>query len=197
MDLFLFKSKCKQAYYLFVSRIFYSHAFFKFGNHSKIVSPLKISNPRSISVGNHVTINGYAFIMGCNNDDKREMPQLVIHDGVTIGHFNHIVALDYVEIGENVLTADHVFISDNNHAYQDINRPVAEQGIYSKGSTIIGRDTWIGENTCIVSARVGKHCVIGANSVVISDIPDYSVAVGNPAMVVKRYNAETECWEKV
>ena len=49
---------------------------------------------------------------------------------------------------------------------------------------------------CILGASVGKHCVIGANSVVTKDIPDYCVAVGSPAVVVKRYNTINKKWEK-
>jgi acetyltransferase-like isoleucine patch superfamily enzyme len=55
----------------------------------------------------------------------------------------------------------------------------------------------LGENVCILSASVGKHCVIGANSVVTHDIPDYSVVVGAPARVIKKYNFDTQRWEKI
>ena len=54
----------------------------------------------------------------------------------------------------------------------------------------IGDGTWIGENVCIIGASIGKQCVIGANSVVLKDIPDYCVAVGLPAKVIKKYNFE-------
>ena len=60
---------------------------------------------------------------------------------------------------------------------------------------IIGEGSWLGENVCVCGASVGKHCVIGANSVVTRDIPDYCIAVGSPARVVKRYNFDKNTWE--
>jgi acetyltransferase-like isoleucine patch superfamily enzyme len=62
----------------------------------------------------------------------------------------------------------------------------------------IGRETWLGQNVAVLpGAQIGIHCVIGANSVVNSTIPDFSVAVGTPARVIRRYNQETGAWERV
>ena len=69
--------------------------------------------------------------------------------------------------------------------------------IHEKGIEI-GDDSWIGINSVIVgNVRIGKHCVIGANSVVNKNIPDYSIAVGSPAKVIKRYNFEKKEWEHI
>ena len=54
----------------------------------------------------------------------------------------------------------------------------------------------MGENVCVIGAKIGKQCVIGANSVVIHDIPDYCVAVGSPAKIIKRYDYSTQIWKK-
>ena len=63
---------------------------------------------------------------------------------------------------------------------------------------MIGDGTWIGTNVVRVgNIQIGKHCVIGANSVVTKDIPDYSVAAGIPAKVIKRYDFEEEEWVRV
>lgn len=63
---------------------------------------------------------------------------------------------------------------------------------------VIRRDTWIGTNVSIIgNVNIGKHCVIGANSVVTHNIPDYSVAVGCPARVIKRYDFNQNKWVKV
>ena len=64
-------------------------------------------------------------------------------------------------------------------------------------SVSIGDGSWIGENVCILGANIGKHSVIGANSVVLQDIPDYCVAVGSPARVVRKYDFETKKWVTV
>ena len=60
----------------------------------------------------------------------------------------------------------------------------------------IGDGTWIGENVCILGVKIGKNCVIGANSVVTKDIPDYSVVVGSPAVIIKKFNITANRWEK-
>lgn len=100
-------------------------------------------------------------------------------------------------IGRNVLTADRVYISDNIHKYEDIDMPIKDQGIIHKKDVVIGDGTWIGENACIIGASLGRNVIVGANSVVTKDVPDYCVVVGIPARIIKRYNGNTKQWEKV
>jgi acetyltransferase-like isoleucine patch superfamily enzyme len=88
-------------------------------------------------------------------------------------------------------------VSDNLHTYEDVNVPVIKQGIKQCEEVEIGEGSWIGENVCVIGAKVGRHCVIGANAVVTEDIPDYSVAVGMPAKVIKKYNPEKGIWERI
>ena len=110
---------------------------------------------------------------------------LTIGKNKTIGHFAHIIGVLSVAFQNIVLFAVKVFISDCTHRYEDVSVPVIEQGIEELTPVSIGEGSWIGENVCICGASIGKHCVIGANSVVITNIPDYSVAVGSPARVIK------------
>lgn len=168
--------------------------FFKFGRGSIIYSPLQIDNPFSISIGDHVSIMQNSWIMGGN---KKNCITLYIGNKVDIGHYAHIIACFDIKIEDNVLIADKVFISDCSHNYQDINRPIMDQDISFIKSIRIGRGSWIGENVCICGASIGKNCVIGANSVVLEDIPDYCVAAGIPAKVIKKYNKEEKKWVRV
>ena len=195
IDIFYLKEKSQKGFYKVISRLLYAPFFLYFGKKSKIVSPLTIKNPGNISIGNHTTISNGVFMMVEKPDYKKA--KLIIGDGVNIGNHNHIVALNKVEIGDNVMTADNVYISDNYHEYEDICLPICQQPISSKKETKIGEDTWIGENVCILSANIGKHCVIGANSVVTKDIPDYSIAVGAPTVVIKQYDRESKTWKKL
>lgn len=89
-----------------------------------------------------------------------------------------------------MLLSPNVYITDCDHEYRNVKVPVIDQGIVQKGQKVsIGEDSYIGINAVIVgNVRIGKHCVIGANSIVNKDIPDFSVAVGCPAKVIKRYN---------
>jgi acetyltransferase-like isoleucine patch superfamily enzyme len=122
---------------------------------------------------------------------------LTLEDGATLGHFNHIYATQSVIIEKDVLTADKVYVSDNLHNYEDVTLPVIKQPIKQCKPVVIGEGSWLGEHVCVIGASVGKHCVVGANSIVIHDVPDYSVAVGAPAEVIKRYDHKTQTWERV
>ncbi|MEF1172714.1 acyltransferase [Vibrio sinaloensis] len=107
------------------------------------------------------------------------------------------MSIDSVAIGERVLIADGVYISDNLHSFDDVDKSVIDQPVVSAGNVNIGDNVWIGEGVSIVGASIGRNSVVGANSVVTHDIPEYSVAVGSPARVIKQYNFETKQWEKV
>lgn len=95
-----------------------------------------------------------------------------------------------MDIGEKVLLSPNVYITDCDHEYRNIDIPVIDQGIVQKGQTVsIGDGSYIGINTVIVgNVKIGKHCVIGANSVVTKDVPEYCVAVGCPARLIKKIN---------
>lgn len=98
-------------------------------------------------------------------------------------------------IGDDVMLAQNIVVSALNHGYQDISISPSKQKVICKGIIISDR-VWIGANVVITAGvTLGKHCIIGAGSVVTKDIPEYSVAVGNPAKVVKQYNFETASWE--
>lgn len=142
-----------------------------------------------------MTINRFCWL-GAYPQDKQAPPRLVIGSGSSIGNFNHITCINYVEIGEKVLTADRVHISDNTHGFEDPEAPILRQPTTSRGPVVIGPGSWLGEGVSVLSARIGRNCVIGANAVVTSDIPDFSVAVGVPARVIRRYNAESKRWER-
>ncbi len=169
--------------------------FASFGRKSMIVKPLRINGPENIYIGKCVGIHKHAWLGAKNLTGYK--PVLKIEDGVTIGDYAHIFATRKVCIGKDVLLANFVYISDNIHGYENIKVPIIQQPIVQKNDVYIGEGSWIGEHVCIIGASVGKHCVIGANSVVTKDIPDYSVAVGSPARVIKQYNKVSETWEKV
>jgi virginiamycin A acetyltransferase len=112
-----------------------------------------------------------------------------IHQNVYIGPQCNI---GMCSIGKNSLIASGVHIMSGNrqHNFDDLHTPIQQQGgRYEKIQ--IGEDSWIG-NASLIMANVGNHCIIGAGSVVTQDIPDYCIAVGNPARVVKNRNQQNE-----
>lgn len=172
----------------------YKNKFLAFGWHSSIDSPLKIGGAKNIVIGDGVTVNYKTWLAAISISS--EGCRLIIEDGCTIGNFNHIYSTKKVILHKNVLTADKVYISDNLHGFEDINTPILKQPVKQNGEVEIGEGSWLGENVCVLGVKIGKHCVVGANSVVTHDIPDYCVAVGAPAFVIKRYDFKTKTWRK-
>ncbi|WP_419767357.1 acyltransferase [Arcobacter sp.] len=171
-----------------------SKRFKNFPKSAVFINPDIIEGMQYITIGNNVVFQSMAWILALKQDNVE--PSLIIDNGAVIGRFAHIVALRSVTIEENVLIADKVYISDNIHAYEDVSTPIIKQTILYKSEVVIGKNSWVGENVSIIGAKIGKHCIIGANSVVTKAIPDYSVAVGNPAKVIKQFNMQTQKWEK-
>ena len=168
----------KKSWYL-ISQTRFAATFGMIGKRSIVYKPIQIDGRKSLFIEDDVYIAQNAWLMG--NDNKEET--LRIKSGTTIGHYAHIIAKESVVIENNVLIADKVFISDSTHSYEDIRVPIIRQDVRTMSQVTIGEDSWLGENVCICGVSIGKHCVIGANSVVTENIPDYCVAVGSPAKV--------------
>ena len=166
----------------FIKAVYYKTILGSYGWRSVIMNPLKIDGKCNVYVGNRVIIE-YKTWLAAKPLTGRKV-RLEIGDGCAIGHFNHIYATHSVILHKNVLTADKVYISDNLHGYQDIGEPILKQSIIQKGSVEIGEGSWLGENVCVIGAKIGKHCVIGANSFINKDVPDYSIVAGTPAKII-------------
>jgi acetyltransferase-like isoleucine patch superfamily enzyme len=160
-----------------------------------LVSPLRVEGKKYISIDKGVTVQRYTWLFAAPLDGCE--PSLTIGEGSSIGESNHIAAVRRVTIGRRVLTAKGVYISDNLHGYDDVRLPIMDQPVRFKNPVTIGDGAWIGENACVIGASVGKNAVIGANAVVTRDVPDFSVAVGVPARVIKRYHPGAQRWERV
>ena len=186
----------------------------KFANCSKSVRFGKIGRihgPQYISIGKGSFFDDFLFLTAwdTNISDSKEIfsdgkiefssskngfiqhmhPQLTIGDGCSFGAFNHITCTNKIKIGNNVLVGKWVTITDNSHGNTDINslktKP-SRRPIVSKGPVIIGNNVWIGDKaTILAGVTIGNNAVIGANSIVTHDIPDFAIAVGNPAKILK------------
>lgn len=181
------------AYYLFKFPV-YKILFGKIGSSSRLVKA-RIDGYSRIFIGSKVYINDKAWL-ACAPLTGDVNCKLIIGDGTYIGRFSHIYATSKIEIGKKVLMADKVYLSDNLHSYENIEMPVIDQPIKQTNPVMISDGAWLGENVCVIGASVGKNSVIGANSIVTKDIPDYCVAIGSPAIIIKRYNFETKQWQK-
>lgn len=169
--------------------------FKSFGRGSYIKFPLAITGHKNIIVGSNVFI-GYKTWLGSMPHTGDHECLLEFGDWCSIGNFNHIYATKKIVFGKKVLTADRVYISDNLHEYERIDIAILDQPIKQIDEVYIGDGCWIGENVSIIGASVGKNSIVGANSVVTKSIPDYSVAVGVPARIIKRYCFDTKTWRQ-
>lgn len=118
---------------------------------------------------------------------------------VIIGHHTLVgmsnVIIGPVTLGNNIILAQHVVISGLNHIYEDVTRPIVDQNV-TTASIVVEDDCWIAANVVITAGvTIGKHSIIAAGAVVTKDIPPYSIAAGNPAKVIKRY--ENGAWVRV
>lgn len=156
---------------------------------------------------NYIDVSeGFTTGVGCRIEayPVGENKVLRIGKNVQINDYVHISALENVTIGDNVLIASKVFISDLNHGsygtddiHDSPNTPPNERKLYSK-PVIIEDNVWLGEFVSVLSGVVvGRGTIVGANSVVSKSLPPYVIAVGTPARPVKIYNFESEKWESV
>lgn len=179
-----------------VFKLLFGHRFARLGRGSRIVAPVAIERPDRIVIGDGVYVAAATCLAVSPNGPQADQAVLAIGDGSKIGRFNHIYACTSVRIGKKVLTANGVYISDNLHGHKDPAVPIMDQPLEVTSAVEIGDGSWLGHNACVIGARLGRHCVVGANAVVTRDAPDHSVLVGAPARIIKRYDPAVGQWRK-
>lgn len=154
---------------------------------------VKIEHPECVSLGDRVHINDHCWLSvlienrEIGNPTITLRPELRIGDGCYIGRFGTLACINRITLGRDVMISDRVFIGDSAHGFARTDLPIRDQYLTSKGPVEIGDGTWIGIGVSIMAnVKIGRNCVIGAGSVVTSDVPDFCIAVGAPAKVVRR-----------
>jgi len=161
--------------------------------------PTTIFNEQYISIGDDVLIGpGVALSAGMvPGQECLVTPVVTIGDRCLIGRGSGIVGHFSISIGNDVWTGHHVYITDQNHGYEDITIPISKQS-QPERAVSIGDGSWLGHGSVVLpGVTIGRHVVIGANSVVTKDIPDFSVAVGVPAKVIRRFDESRREWLSV
>jgi acetyltransferase-like isoleucine patch superfamily enzyme len=160
--------------------------------------PTTIFNEQYISIGEDTLIGpGVALSAGMvPGQECITNPVVSIGDRCLIGKGSGIVGHFSITIGNDVWTGHHVYITDQNHGYEDVSVPISRQS-QPERAVIIGDGSWLGHGSIVLpGVTIGEHVVIGANSVVTKNIPSFSVAVGSPARVIRKY-VENEGWVDV
>jgi len=178
--------------------LLYRFSFKELATRSTLSIPFSVEGARYIAIKKEVFIKPNAWFLALNHSDSTSRDtKISIDEGTYIGRNAHIVSLKSIRIGKNVLIGDNVYIADNFHRFNRVDIPYKSQGIGFKAEVEIGDGTWLGENVCVISSKIGKQCIVGANSLVINDLPDYCMAVGSPARIIKKYSHTTKSWERV
>lgn len=173
-----------------------------FYNKSRLIRlPFDVRNKSNIDFGYELTTG-----IGCRIEAFPQSEKIVLQFGknVQLNDYVHITAMHSVTIGDNVLMASKIFISDCTHGSYlgdsndsnpdsiPIDRPLSFKPI------IIEDNVWLGEFVSVLpGVTIGKGTIVGANSVVSKDLPKYVIAVGSPAKPVKKFNFSTQRWEKI
>jgi len=167
-----------------------ARGFRSFGEGSAICFPVTaLYGERYIRLGTQTIIGPHATLSaGVSPEHVLERETVVsIGDRCLIGRGSGIVAHESVEIGDDVFTGHHVYVTDANHGYEDVNVPIGKQ-FAAPRPVRIGAGSWLGHGTIVLpGSTIGRHVVVGAGAVVTGELPDLSVAVGNPARVIRRY----------
>lgn len=170
--------------------LIYKCFFGRFGNFSYIGNPIYLSRVRSVFIGKRVRIYPGARIEVISGG------KITIGNNVSIGQCLHLISGEGIVVGDDVTVSANVFISDVEHQYEAISEHVMSQPL-NRAKVIIGENSFLGYG-CVIRAgtTLGKQCVVGANSVVKGDFPDYCVIAGNPAKIIKKYDAMNKCWNR-
>lgn len=172
-----------------ISTNFYKRKFKDVGDNIIIRYACKIDNGNKIVIGNNVFIGEHVWLNAGNINDKNI--SLEIKDGSYISRFCHINAFKKVIIENDVLLGEGVYIGDTDHATKNKNLPIIKQGFETKGEVIIGTGSHICKGAVIsAGVKIGKNVVVGPNSFVTQhEIPDYSLVIGNPAVIIEDFHS--------
>ena len=188
-----------------LSQIFYLsyckfRTLFIFPNARIIRFPIDIRGKKFIQVS-----KGFTTGVGCRIEAYPETDKKVLFFGENfqMNDYAHITAMQSVKIGNNVLLASKIYISDCSHGTYSGNEndshpdSIPHDRPLSSKPVVIEDNVWLGEFVSVLpGVTIGKGSIVGANSVVSKNLPPYVIAVGTPAKPIKKFNFETNKWEK-
>lgn len=174
--------------------------FYSFGRNSIIKPFLNSANEKYISIGENVNVGSYCRITvstefgGIRCKSKNKI-RIKIGNNVDIGNNTFISSNNNIEIGDHVIMAPYVFITDHDHGFLDVNKNLHKQPLTEGGYVKIKDNVFLGvKSTILKNVIIGEHSVVAANSVVTKDIPPFCIAAGNPAKIIKQYDFKRKKW---
>ncbi len=155
----------------------------------------RMINPHLMFLGNRISIGPMVRLEV--HPQAQSNASITIGDDSVIEHGVHIYAAGQLKIGRSALIASGCMITDNNHGHFPPAGSYARQPLTTK-TTTLGENVWLGENVAVLpGSSIGDNVVIGANSVVVGEIPPNCIAVGSPAKPIKSFDQLTQSWVEV
>jgi acetyltransferase-like isoleucine patch superfamily enzyme len=174
------------------TRLLWGWRLYSLGKRTILSCSLQVNNPRAVAIGSYVTIAGQ-FILADLVPESGEIPKISIGDGCTILYRFQCNAAQSVRIGCNVLIASNVLITDSDHVMEHGGVPITRNHKFVTRPVYVEDNCWLGQNVVILKGvTIGHDSIIGANSTVTHSVPPYSVAVGNPAKIIKQLRSAKE-----
>ena len=168
--------------------------FAAFGEGSLLAFPPgTVFNEHYIEVGAGTMVGPYVSLTAgmAPGQESLSSPVVRIGERCVIGRGSHIVGHWSIDIGDDVQTGPYVYVTDQNHAYEDPDQPIGLQWPVEAGVSI-GAGSWLGAHAVVLpGAQIGRHVVVAAGAVVRGQVPDHCVVAGVPARVVRRWRPET------
>jgi len=165
-----------------------------FGTGSMLAFPPgAIFNEGSIAIGEATMVGPHVSLTAgmAPGQELLSSPVVRVGDRCVIGRGSHIVGHWSIDIGDDVQTGPYVYITDQNHSYEDPAQPIGRQWPVEAGVTV-GDGSWLGANVVVLpGAQIGRHVVVAAGAVVRGAVPDHCVVAGVPARIVRRWSPET------
>lgn len=167
------------------TRLLWGWRLHSLGARSELARRLMVNNPAAVSIGSRVTVQrDYVFADLCPSEGT--FPKIVIGDDCTILYRFQCNAALSVWLGNNVLVASNVLITDSDHVVEPDSTPVTENGRFVSRPVCIMDNCWIGQNAVILKGvTVGPNSIVGAGAIVTRDVPPSSIVAGNPARVLR------------
>jgi acetyltransferase-like isoleucine patch superfamily enzyme len=163
---------------------FAAGAFAEYGRRSVIQRPVRLSGEGRIAIGSDVFIGAGSWLQVLARDAQGVA--IAIGDGTSMAGYCVLSAARSIQIGQRVLMARNVYIADHMHGFADTDEAVLDQDLDRVAAVEIGDGAWLGQNVVVgPGVRIGRGAVVGANSVALSDVPDFTVVAGAPARVIR------------